>query len=225
VDCNIFSYFRHIHAGGGQSPIRSHQAIAKSTRQSFGQRPRLHNWRVRLSCFVSCLRPRYDIAPTRTIDVFRLAEAGPELVSMRWGLVPGWWKKTTKEVPATFNARAETVAEKPMFRSAFKRTRCIVPASGYYEWRAVEGAKQPYFISAANGEVLSTAGLWDQWKNPETGEMISSCTLIVTAANDFTQRIHDRMPVLLGQHDLDAWLTGKAGDPFRLPDGDRLHAD
>src|SRR5208282_1405449 len=132
------------------------------------------------------LRPRYNIAPTTAIDVVRLAESGRELVPMRWGLIPGWWKKTTKEVPSTFNARAETVAQKPMFRSAFKRSRCIVPASGYYEWRAVEGGKQPYFIGAANGEVLSIAGLWDEWKEPESGEMISSATLIVTAANDFT---------------------------------------
>jgi putative SOS response-associated peptidase YedK len=86
-----------------------------------------------------------------------------------------------------------------------------VPASGYYEWRPAEGGKQPYFISAAYGAVLSIAGLWDQWKDPETGEAISSATLIVTAATDFTRRIHDRMPVLLERHDLDAWLTGKAG--------------
>jgi putative SOS response-associated peptidase YedK len=82
------------------------------------------------------LRPRYNVAPTTAIDVVRLGETGPELVPMRWGLIPGWWKKTAKEGPSTFNARAETVAEKPMFRSAFRRTRCIVPASGYYEWRA-----------------------------------------------------------------------------------------
>jgi putative SOS response-associated peptidase YedK len=129
----------------------------------------------------------------------------------RWGLIPGWWKKTAKEVPSTFNARAETVAQKPMFRSAFKRTRCIVPASGYYEWQPVEEGKQPYFITAADGEVLSIAGLWDQWKDPETGAAISSATLIVAAANDFTRRIHDRMPVLLERQDHDAWLTGKAG--------------
>ena len=175
-----------------------------------------YTWRelvelYRLTVPARNLRPRYNIAPTTTIDVLRLAESGPELVSMRWGLIPGWWKKTAKEVPSTFNARAETVAEKPMFRSAFKRTRCIMPASGYYEWRAVEGGKQPYFISAADGEVLSIAGLWDQWKDPETGETISSATLIVTAANDFTRPIHDRMPVLLRNHDLDAWLTGKSG--------------
>ena len=87
------------------------------------------------------LRPRYNIAPTTSIDVLRLADRGRELVPMRWGLIPGWWKKTAKEVPSTFNARAETAAEKPMFRSAFKRARCIVPASGYYEWRAVDGRK------------------------------------------------------------------------------------
>jgi len=163
------------------------------------------------------LRPRYNIAPTTAVDVVRSADTGPELVPMRWGLIPGWWKKTAKEVPSTFNARAETVAQKPMFRSAFKRTRCIVPANSYYEWCAVDGSKQPYFISAASGEVLSIAGLWDQWKNPETDEPISSATLIVTAANDFTRRIHDRMPVLLGQHDLDAWLTGKAGVELLRP--------
>jgi putative SOS response-associated peptidase YedK len=163
------------------------------------------------------LRPRYNIAPTTAIDVMRLAETGPELVSMRWGLIPGWWKKTAKEVPSTFNARAETVAQKPMFRSAFKRTRCIVPASGYYEWRKVDGGKQPYFISAADGALLSIAGLWDQWKDPETGEAISSATLIVAAANDFTRCIHDRMPVMLGRQDHDAWLTRKAGVELLRP--------
>jgi putative SOS response-associated peptidase YedK len=130
---------------------------------------------------------------------------------MRWGLIPGWWKKTAKEVPSTFNARAETIADKPMFRSAFKCTRCLVPASGYYEWRTLEKAKQPYFISAADGAVLSIAGLWDQWKDPATGETLSSATLIITAANDFTRCIHERMPLFLGQEDHDAWLTGKAG--------------
>ncbi len=181
-----------------------------------------YTWRelvelYRLTQLARNLRPRYNIAPTTAIDVVRLADAVPELVPMRWGLIPGWWKKTAKEVPSTFNARAETVAQKPMFRSAFDRTRCILPASGYYEWRAAEGGKQPYFISAADGTVLSIAGLWDQWKHPETGEAISSATLIVTAANDFTRRIHDRMPVLLGQHDLDAWLTGKAGVELLRP--------
>jgi putative SOS response-associated peptidase YedK len=163
------------------------------------------------------LRPRYNIAPTTGIDVVRLAASGPELVPMRWGPIPSWWKKTAKEMPSTFNVRAETVTQKPMFRSAFKRTRCIVPASGYYEWRAAEGGKQPYFISAADGAVLSIAGLWDEWRDPETRESISSCTLIVTAANDFTRPIHDRMPVLLRRQNYEAWLTGKAGVELLRP--------
>jgi putative SOS response-associated peptidase YedK len=83
------------------------------------------------------LRPCYNIAPTTSIDVLRLADSIPELLSMRWGLIPSWWKQTAKEVPSTFNAQAETVVEKPMFCSAFKRTRCIVPASGYYEWQTI----------------------------------------------------------------------------------------
>jgi len=186
-----------------------------------------YTWRelvelYRLTQSARNLRPRYNIAPTTAIDVVRLVDTGPELIPMRWGLIPGWWKKTGKEVPSTFNARAETVAEKPMFRSAFKRTRCIVPASGYYEWRAIEKSKQPYFISAADGAVLSIAGLWDQWKDIETGEMIASATLIVTAANDFTRSIHDRMPVLLGQQDHEAWLTGKAGVELLRPAPDDL---
>ena len=138
-----------------------------------------YTWRelvelYRLTVPARNLRPRYNIAPTTTIDVLRLAETGLELVPMRWGLIPGWWKKTAKEVPSTFNARAETIAEKPMFRSAFKRTRCLVPASGYYEWHTIEKAKQPYFISAADGSVLSIAGLWDRWTDPATGETIVS---------------------------------------------------
>jgi putative SOS response-associated peptidase YedK len=169
------------------------------------------------------LRPRYNIAPTTAIDVLRLvAETGSELVSLRLGLIPSWWKKTAKEVPSTFNARAEMVAEKPMFRSAFKRTHCIVPVSGYYEWRAADGGKQPYFISAADGAMLSIAGLWDQWKDPLIGKAIASATLIVTAANDFTQPIHDRMPVLLDHQDLDAWLTGKARTELLRPASNNL---
>ncbi len=168
------------------------------------------------------LRPRYNIAPTTAIDVVRRGCAGPELVPMRWGLIPGWWKKTAKEVPSTFNARAETVADKPMFRSAFKRNRCIVPASGYYEWRVIEGGKQPYFISAADGSVLAIAGLWDEWQD-QTGEAVFSCTLIVTAANDFARHIHDRMPVLLAPRDCEAWLTGKPGvELLRPAPGDLL---
>jgi putative SOS response-associated peptidase YedK len=140
---------------------------------------------------------------------------------MRWGLIPSWWKKTAKDVPSTFNARAESVADKPMFRSAFKRNRCIIPASGYFEWKKMPG-KQPYFISAADGSVLSIAGLWDRW-HTDTGETVLSCTMIVTDANAFTRAVHNRMPVLLDRSDLKAWLSGAAGPELLRPTAeDRL---
>jgi putative SOS response-associated peptidase YedK len=121
---------------------------------------------------------------------------------MRWGLVPYWWKKPLKQVPATFNARAESVATTPMFRDAFKRHRCIVPASGYYEWLKQPDGRQPYFFSAADREVLSLAGLWDRWKNPETGELVTSCTIVVTEAKALARTIHNRMPVVLDSADI-----------------------
>ena len=108
---------------------------------------------------------------------------------------------TLKELTSTFNARAETVATKPTFRTAFKRNRCVVPASGYYEWKPTPTGKQPYCISAANGSVLSFAELWDEWHDMETGEIVKSCTIIVTAASDLTRKIYDRMPVVLEQFD------------------------
>ena len=117
------------------------------------------------------LRPRYNIAPTTSVDVVRTGEQGRELVSMRWGLVPFFWKKTLKELPATFNARAETVAEKPMFRDCFRKRRCIIPASGFFEWTGGKGSKQPHLFTAADGSpLLAFAGLWDRWQDPATGE-------------------------------------------------------
>lgn len=103
------------------------------------------------------LRPRYNIAPT-TIDVVRLGEAGREIVSMRWGLVPIWWKKGLTDVPATFNARAETVAAKPMFRTAFKKHRCLIPASGFYEWTGDKGDKVPHLFTAGDGSPVLAFG-------------------------------------------------------------------
>jgi putative SOS response-associated peptidase YedK len=112
------------------------------------------------------LQPRYSIAPTMTVDVIRLDESGNrELVPMRWGLIPAWWVKSLKEIPATFNAHAESVADKPMFRDAFRGKRCIIPASGFYEWTGDKGNKQPHLFTAANGSpILAFAGLWDRWR-------------------------------------------------------------
>jgi putative SOS response-associated peptidase YedK len=164
------------------------------------------------------LQAHYNVAPTDPVEVARpAADAATELVSMRWGLIPWWWKKPLKQLPASFNARAETVADKPMFRDAFQRHRCIIPASGYYEWLKRTDGRQPYFISAADGGVLSFAGLWDRWKNSETGELVTSCTIIVTAANELTQPIHDRMPVVLDRADIRPWLNGEAGTELLKP--------
>jgi putative SOS response-associated peptidase YedK len=132
-------------------------------------------------------------------------------------------EKPLKQLPATFNARAESVAGKPMFRDAFKRHRCIVPASGYYEWEKRPDGKQPYFISAADGGVLSFAGLWDRWRNPDAGEPTTSCTIIVTDANALTRPIHDRMPVILEPADVRAWFDGSGGtELLRSAPDDRL---
>ena len=163
------------------------------------------------------LPARYNICPTQMIDAAIERDGKRELVPMRWGLIPSWWTKTAKETPATFNARAETVAEKPMFRSAFKRTRCLIPASGYYEWKKTPTGKQPYYISAVDGAPLSLAGLWDEWHDRETSKPVKSCTIIVTGANEFARQVHDRMPVIVDPTQFGPWLTGTAGADVLKP--------
>jgi putative SOS response-associated peptidase YedK len=154
------------------------------------------------------LPARYNICPTDTIDAVIERGGKRDLMPMRWGLVPSWWKKSAKEAPATFNARAETVATKPMFRDAFKRGRCLIPASGYYEWLPTPTGKQPYYYTARDSSPLTFAGLWDEWKDVETVLPLQSCTMIVTGANALAAKVHDRMPVLLQPQDFDAWLAG-----------------
>jgi putative SOS response-associated peptidase YedK len=157
-------------------------------------------------------QPRYNIAPTRVIDVVRLTEHGREMVPMRWGLIPAWWKKPLKDLPSTFNARAESVAERPVFRDAFKKRRCIIPASGFYEWTGEKGQKQPHMFTAADGSpLLAFAGLWERWVDPATGEEVLSCTMIVSGASAWMEPYHDRMPVLLEPKDFDGWLDGSLG--------------
>jgi putative SOS response-associated peptidase YedK len=163
------------------------------------------------------LQPRYNIAPTMNVDVVLAQDSVRALTKMRWGLCPGWWKKTLGELPATFNARAETVAEKPMFRSAFRRCRCVVPASGFYEWRLEAGRKQPYYITAVDGSILLIAGLWDTWTDQASGETVKSCTLIVTGANKAMRALHDRMPVLLRREEGERWLSMEAGTELLKP--------
>jgi putative SOS response-associated peptidase YedK len=113
-------------------------------------------------------QPRYNICPTTTIDTIVSLEGKRSLVPLRWGLIPGWWSKPLKEMKlATFNARAETVATKPMFRDAFKSKRLLIPASGYYEWHDALGGKQPYYFTRRDGQPITIAGLWSNWKDRE----------------------------------------------------------
>jgi putative SOS response-associated peptidase YedK len=158
-------------------------------------------------------RARYNICPTTTIDTIVARDGKRKLVRMRWGLVPSWWSKPLKDLRlATFNARAETVAQKPMFRAAFKRTRCLIPVSGYYEWHNAPGGKQPWYFTARDGSpALTVAGLWDEWHDKASGETLKSCTMIITEPNKFVAEIHDRMPVLLSEKNFEPWLSGKAG--------------
>jgi putative SOS response-associated peptidase YedK len=169
------------------------------------------------------LRPRYNVCPTDPVDV---VTAERQLVPMRWGLVPWWWSKPLKELRmATFDARAETVETKPVFRDAFKRSRCLIPMSGYYEWQNIPSGKQPWYFTARDGSpLLTAAGLWDEWKNRETGERLKSGTMIVTAPNDFAADIHDRMPVFLTEEQFSPWLSGEAGAEYLKPAlNDYLH--
>jgi len=157
------------------------------------------------------LAARYNIAPAQPVPVLRHGVSGMrELALVRWGLVPFW----AKEVPAgrpLINARAETVAKKPAFRNAFKRRRCLIPADGFYEWRAVpDGPKQPYRIAMAGNALFAFAGIWEHWQTAE-GSELESCAIVTTDANDQVRDIHHRMPVILAPEDFDAWLSGEPG--------------
>ncbi|HJO73141.1 MAG: SOS response-associated peptidase [Rhodospirillales bacterium] len=161
------------------------------------------------------LPPRYNICPTQQVPVVRAdagGRAGRELVMMRWGLVPSW-SKDAAIGSRLINTRAETVAEKPSFRSAYRSRRCLIPADGYYEWRKQgDGPKQPYLITLAGGASFAFAGLWERWEKAPDGKALQTCTIITTAANTFLRPIHHRMPVILDATGRDAWL-GAATPP------------
>ena len=149
------------------------------------------------------LFPRYNIAPTTPVLV--LLGDGPGVTHMRWGLIPAWVKDPAK-FTLLINARSETVAEKPSFRNAFRRRRCIVPADGFYEWRRQDGSKQPYFIHRADGRLMAMAGIWESWMGPN-GEEQDTVALLTTAANEDIAAIHDRMPVILERDNYMRWMT------------------
>lgn len=149
--------------------------------------------------------PRYNIAPTQTIPVVRLNEAGErELVFMRWGLLPSW-VKDAKSFGTLINARCETVCEKPAFRAAMRQRRCLVPADGFYEWTGEKGRRRPYFVSRRDGGLLAFAGLWERWRDPQ-GQDVLSTVIITTPSNRTVGVLHDRMPAILPPESFADWL-------------------
>lgn len=160
--------------------------------------------------------PRYNIAPSQTVTAIRQdSEGHNQLFNPRWGLIPSW-SKDTSIGNHTINARAETVHEKPAFRHAIRYRRCIIPASGFYEWVHKEGEKgAPLYIHLKDEQPMCFAGIWEHWK-PEDGPEIESCSIITTSSNTLIKSIHDRMPVILHPGDFELWLNRNMHDPEQL---------
>ena len=152
--------------------------------------------------------PRYNIAPTQPVAAIRLDANGTrDFTFFHWGLIPSW-AKDPNIGSRMINARSETVTEKPSFRTAFKRRRCLIPADGFYEWQKLGSGKQPMFIHPAEGEErpFALAGLWEFWSDPDGGT-IQSCTILTTSPNELMAPIHNRMPVIIEPEDYDLWLN------------------
>ena len=182
------------------------------------------------------LRPRYNVAPSQDVAVARVTDPGSRsacpgprsgeagdsrtLAMLRWGLIPSWAKD-----PAIghklINARSETAAEKPSFRSAFRHRRCLIPADGFYEWKRRGGTRQPWLFCLRDGAPFAFAGLWERWTVPQDadltgslaerspGDAVETCTILTTAANETVTAVHGRMPVILPPDAWDAWLAGE----------------
>ena len=147
--------------------------------------------------------PRYNVAPTQPIPVVRLHDGKRQFVLMRWGLIPAW-VKDPKGFSLLINARSESVIDKPAFRAAMRRRRCLIPADGFYEWKDLGGRKQPYFIKS--GSPFAFAGLWETWTGPN-GEELDTAAIVTTTANRTLSAIHSRMPVILPPDTFDLWLN------------------
>ena len=162
---------------------------------------------------------RFNIAPTQPVAVVRQSpeDSQRHLSLLRWGLIPAWAKDASIGA-RMINARAESVAEKPAFRSAFKRRRCLVPADGYYEWQKIGSRKQPHYIRMRDDRPFAFAGLWEQWRGEEgqDAQLLETCTIITTESNELSRPIHDRMPVILDTEDYGLWLDPEVEDRGRL---------
>ena len=159
--------------------------------------------------------PRYNIAPTQPVPAVRPDDQGRRfMVEMRWGLIPSW-SKDPRIGARLINARIESVAEKPAYRAAFRRRRCLLPARGFYEWQRRGSRKQPYYVHLRGGELFAFAGLFEHWRSPE-GDSIDTCTILTTEACEPIRDIHPRMPVVLSPEVYALWLDPTLQAPDRL---------
>jgi putative SOS response-associated peptidase YedK len=169
--------------------------------------------------------PNYNVCPTQPVATIVQQQGRRAFELMRWGIIPWFHKKPIKEwKSATFNARAETIEKLPTFRNIWKRNRCLIPVSGYYEWHYDEPQNkkkkpQPYYFTARdNSPILTIAGIWERWHDPEQGDKeLHSCAMVITEPNTLVREVHDRMPVLLRPDQFDAWLDGSAGKEMLVP--------
>jgi putative SOS response-associated peptidase YedK len=159
------------------------------------------------------LVPRYNIAPTQPVGLVRVEKAtsAREWALAIWGLIPSWAKDPSIGA-RMINARSETVAEKPSFRAAYKRRRCLIPADGFYEWQKLGSRKQPYLFDMADGAPFAFAGLWEHWIGAD-GSELETCTILTTAPNQLVERVHNRMPVIVDPFDYEDWLGSGGDDP------------
>lgn len=161
------------------------------------------------------LTPRYNIAPTQDVAAVRMKPGAefPELAMLKWGLVPAW-ADDPKIGYRMINARSDTASEKPAFRKAFRQRRCLIPADGFFEWLTEGKRKLPHYFTLRDGGLFAIAGLWDRWRRDD--QVIESCTLLTTDANELVRSLHDRMPVILPPEFYDHWLDPHVEEPPEL---------
>jgi putative SOS response-associated peptidase YedK len=154
--------------------------------------------------------PRYNVAPTQPVPIVRMAEGERQFALVRWGLIPAW-VKDPRDYSLLINARAESVNDKPAFRNAMKRRRCLLPADGFYEWKREDGANRPYFARPVTGDPIAFAGLWESWIGPN-GEEMETAAIVTTVANSTMASVHHRAPVIVPPEQFDFWLDCRTVD-------------